>query len=131
MAVLHRDEERDKCRVLGAERCKLVGTGACDVILLPIEGGVMGISGCHASRVAGGMTAPVPIHQGAFLIGLAAHFLAKHHAQARVTHALSTAVLISPENFPRLIELATIGAVTAVHKDASPSTEDVSRVTLA
>lgn len=131
LAILDLDGEWGESGIFGAQPSQLVDTSACEIISLPIKGSIVVVPGRRASGVAACMTAPDPIHHGASLAGLAAGWLAHHHAQAGITPAVRAAVLASPELLARLIVEAVVGAPTATHGDTLVGTEDVAIIALA
>ena len=128
VVVLHGDGERDKGGVIRAEGGQLVDAGAHEVIVAPIEGGVVGVAGGHADRAALGHAPPHALHHGAPLIRLAAGVLAHHHAHLWVTPALRSAGLIGPEVLPGPVVATIVGAAAAGHRHALAAAEDVALV---
>lgn len=131
VVVLYHDGEGDQCRVLGAERSKLVDAASLEVIAAPIKGGVVGVPSTDTCGKGVGLATLDSIHHGTLLMGLAAGLLTGHRAQDWVTPAASAAVLIGPELLSGLVMMTIMATATALLGDAVPGMEDVARVALA
>lgn len=76
VVILHGDQKWSKRRILGAEPGHLVNAGSPEIILLPIKGCIVRVSGSYAGPVTDSMASPDTIDHAAFCLALARRLLA-------------------------------------------------------